>query len=227
MAEQKKKQPHVSGSWWLSTSTSTSSLHKYTPFSPSVSISIPSREECKQKLLPCRTTSMCVHKSEDWEEPCDDSIAIVSDITEMTYRAKLMWNSWAVTENDFFCVRIRTLFCTASITTSSVYIVPWPWWRHLRLSLRSSNRSKSRRVCAGTFQRNCNYSFGNTRSAQIKAEKRRSKLKLLEEEAEEDSIGDSTMQKQVDELFVEFGVRPTRRILWEPDLALIRTRTLF
>jgi len=52
-------------------------------------------------------------------------------------------------------------------------------------------------------------SFVNITSAKIKAEKRRSEH--LEEVTEEDnSIGDPTIQMRVDELFVEFGVRPSR-----------------
>ena len=53
-------------------------------------------------------------------------------------------------------------------------------------------------------------SFVNIKCAKIKAEKRQSEHLELEEVAEDDSIDDPAMQ--FDELFVEFGVRPSRPI---------------
>ena len=53
-------------------------------------------------------------------------------------------------------------------------------------------------------------SFVNTESAKKKAEKRRSDLEGISEEDEPSC--DPTMQMRVDELFVEFGVRPSRSI---------------
>ena len=66
----------------------------------------------------------------------------------------------------------------------------------------------ARTLSCPDIQANVN-SFVNITSAKIKAEKRRSEH--LEEVTEEDnSIGDPTIQMRVDELFVEFGVRPSR-----------------
>ena len=62
-------------------------LHKY----PSVSdfvLSIPSRKECKQTLPPPAETPSSDNEQKNKDSSCDDSI--LSDITEMTYRAELM-----------------------------------------------------------------------------------------------------------------------------------------
>ena len=64
-----------------------SSLDDYLQKYPSVFdfvLSIPSRDECKHKLLPSD------NERKNEEEPCDESVSVVSDITEMTYRAELM-----------------------------------------------------------------------------------------------------------------------------------------
>ena len=66
----------------------------------------------------------------------------------------------------------------------------------------------ARTMSCPDVQANMN-SFVNTKSAKIKAEKRRSEL-VDEVADEDDSVGDPTMQRRVDELFVEFGVRPSR-----------------
>ena len=67
-----------------------SSLDDYLHNYPSVSdfvLSIPSRKECMQKFpLPAEMPSDNEQKNE--RESCDESI--LSDITEMTYRAELM-----------------------------------------------------------------------------------------------------------------------------------------
>ena len=73
-------------------------------------------------------------------------------------------------------------------------------------------------------------SFVNNMSAEMKAEARRHDL-LKDEvvEEEDDATGDSTMNMRVDELFVEFGVRPARSIpsdieLLEENTNITRTR---
>ena len=139
-------------------------------------------------------TKMKIEKNHVWF----DSDSERHNWDDLSRRANVKQVS--IDRNDFFCVRIRTFILHRLYTTSSVYRALTLMKRHLRLSLRSSNRSRSRRVCAGTFQTNCNYSFVNTRSAQIKAEKRRSELKLLdlEKKPKKILIGDSTMQKQAD-----------------------------
>ena len=53
-------------------------------------------------------------------------------------------------------------------------------------------------------------SFVNTESAKMKAEKRRSDLEEVAEEDDSISISDLTIRMRIDELYVEFGVRPSR-----------------
>ena len=67
-------------------------------------------------------------------------------------------------------------------------------------------------------------SFVNITSAKIKDERRRSEH--LEEVAEDESIGDPTIHQRVDELFVDFGVRPSRPIPQLLDENTSRARPL-
>ena len=95
-----------------------SSLDDYLRKYPSVSdfvLSIPSRKECNQEFpLPAEMPSDNEQKNE--EESCDDSI--VSDITEMTYRAELMKEVSSERSHAF------AFICFVQPLTSSFCFVP-------------------------------------------------------------------------------------------------------
>ena len=68
-------------------------------------------------------------------------------------------------------------------------------------------------------------SFVNTESAKMKAEKRRSELGEVAEEDDSINISDLSIRMRVDELYVEFGVRPSRsphKLPDEEDTARVR-----
>jgi len=190
-------------------------------------ISIPKNEH--KISFPAAMASEYEQKNGEEEEgscDCDESASLVSELTQMTYRAELKKQ---VSSEMIFIMCMRfDLFTTAanflSFSSSMMMQAIMIEFEKFRQQKRQQGVEAHPEVIKTMFHRTMSCpdiqknmtSFVNSTSAKMKAEARQHHLLEEEEEEEEeehDATSDPTIQRRVDELFVEFGVRPERPIL--------------
>lgn len=164
-------------------------LDKY-PSAPDFILSIPSSNEHERKLsLPADMPSENEQKNEE-EGSCAEST--VSDLTEMTYRAELMKQAINIEFEKFRQQKKQ----------QGVEAHPHAIAKMFAHTMSCPEIQKSMD------------SFVNTTSVKMKAEARQ-RHHLEGVVVEDDATSDPTIQMRVDELFVEFEVRPARSVPYE------------
>jgi len=201
--------------------------HKY-PFG--FTISIPSSYEHERKLsLPVAMPSEYEQTNED-EGSCDKSI--VSELTQMTYHAELMKqvSSEVVL---IMCIALIPAANYLSFSSSSMMMqaisIEFEKFRQQKKQQgveahpEAIRRMFHRTIACPDTQESMT-SFVNINSVKMKAEARQHHH-LEEVEEEHDAASDPTIQRRIDELFVEFGVRPARSVPCEiPEENTTKTR---
>ncbi|KAK1736230.1 hypothetical protein QTG54_012830 [Skeletonema marinoi] len=153
-------------------------------------LSIPISNEHEHKLsLPADMPSENAQKNEE-EGSCAEST--VSDLTEMTYRAELMKQAINIEFEKFRQQKKQ----------QGVEAHPHAIAKMFAHTMSCPEIQKSMD------------SFVNTTSVKMKAEARQ-RHHLEGAVVEDDATSDPTIQMRVDELFVEFGVRPARSVPYE------------
>jgi hypothetical protein len=190
-------------------------------------ISTPSSNKHEHNLsLPTATKSEYEQKNnKEGEGPCDES-SIVSELTQMTYRAELM--KQVSSEMilimcmcfDVFTTAANFVSFSSSMMMQAVMIESEKFKQHMIESEKFKQQKKQHGVEAHPkaikrmFHRYMSCpdiqksmtSFVDSTSVKMKAEARQHHLF----EEEHDATSDPTTNRRVDELFVEFGVRPAR-----------------
>eukprot|EP00985_Skeletonema_marinoi_P016887 scaffold9169_cov117-Skeletonema_marinoi.AAC.1 len=161
-------------------------LDKY-PSAPDFILSIPSSNEHERKLsLRADMPSENEQKNEE-EGSCAEST--VSDLTEMTYRAELMKQAINIEFEKFRQQKKQ---------------------QGVEAHPHAIAKMFAHTMSCPEIQKSVN-SFVNTTSVKMKAEARQ-RHHLEGVVVEDDATSDPTIQMRVDELFVEFGVRPARSV---------------
>ncbi|KAK1736233.1 hypothetical protein QTG54_012833 [Skeletonema marinoi] len=164
-------------------------LDKY-PSAPDFILSIPSSNEHEHKLsLPADMPTEQEKKNEE-EGSCAEST--VSDLTEMTYRAELMKQAINIEFEKFRQQKKQQGVEAHPHAIAAMF---------------------ARTMSCPNIQKSMD-SFVNTTSVKMKAEARQ-RHHLEGVVAADDATSDPTIQMRVDELFVEFGVRPARSVPYE------------
>jgi regulator of replication initiation timing len=182
-------------------------------------LSTPSSNEHEHKSSSPAAMPSEHEKQNEEEGSCDES-SLVSEMTQMTYRAELMKQ---VSSDMILILCMCALICG---TAANFFSFSSSMIQAIMIELEKFRQQKKQqgvethpKVIKTMFARTISCpdtqqsitSFINAASVKMKAEERQN-YQLEEVEEEQDAASNPTIQRRVDELYVEFGVRPTRSI---------------